>query len=135
MNENEIGNEGLSPREKYANHSAYSTKRSNSSKAIGGRICRAKNNKGLGTTIGGLTRAIAERLCKYVFVDYFMYIQRDTQNLIWKVALYQTVDGVPLDDDVIKYFLEFWNEEYVEYFKIIRIPENLVLDDKPEDAR
>ena len=82
------------------------------------------NSKGKTTTIAGLTEYLAKRLCKFVFADYFISIEKDDKNIRYNVKIRNEVEYegemIKFEEDSLQDFIEFWGPKF---WKVIRVKE------------
>ena len=80
------------------------------------------NDQGKMSSIGGLYRGMAKKVCYYVFGDFFYGVEKDTNNAVWILYLKKEIpDGenmIKLDKDVVDNFLSFWKAFKVKYVNL-----------------
>jgi hypothetical protein len=93
----------------------------NSIQIRNGYTKKGNNNKSKGTTIGGFTNAQMERILKFVFDEFFAYMEKDAVNFRWKVGLYVEMGEYKLDMELVQSFAESFG---VNIFKWIYLRED-----------
>lgn len=104
----------------------------NSASVRPGSIKPSHSDRGKATTIAGFRRHIAEKLCKYVFREYFVGIQKDVKASEWKVYLREYImseDGKEkyiFDKESIEDFVKFWGYSDGSGWRILLLSEQQV---------
>lgn len=56
--------------------------------------------------VGGIRVSIAKRVLIYAFNEYFFKIRLDQKTAEFQVWMMKTIDGVPIDEEDLRYFQE-----------------------------